>query len=69
MTTETLLAQVKGLEAQLRVLKAQIEQLPKPWQPKSFADLYGMLAGKVSSSEEDIRAAEYRFEWDDTEGR
>ena len=67
MTSDALLAQVKALEAQVRLLRAEIERLPKTQQPKSFADLYGMLAGQVSSSEEDIRAAEYRVKWDGTD--
>jgi len=69
MTERTLLAQIKGLEAQLAILKAQVSRLNTPTPPRFFADLYGILVGKVSSSEEEIDAVQYGFKWEDTEER
>ena len=59
MNEKALLAQIKGLELQLAVLKARVKRLSTSEPPRSFADLYGILAGKVSSTEEDIDAARY----------
>lgn len=67
MTEQTLAVQVKSLEAQLTVLKAQIKCLGAQSGVKTFGDLYGMLAGKVNSSEEEIEATQYRFEWEGKE--
>jgi hypothetical protein len=64
MTDKTLPAKVKALEVQLAVLKAQVQQLSSATAPHSFADLYGILSGKVDSTEEEIDAVQYRFEWD-----
>jgi len=64
---ELLTAQIRALETQLAVLKAQIRHLGTETSEKSFADLYGLLAGKACSSEEAIDAVTYRFEWEDTE--
>jgi hypothetical protein len=69
MIDKTLPAQVKALETQLTVLKAQIQKLSTQTAPYSFADLYGILSGKVDSIEEEIDPAQYRFEWDGTQGR
>jgi hypothetical protein len=64
MIDKTLPAQVKALETQLAVLKAQVQRLSSPTASHSFADLYGILSGKVDSSEEEIDAVQYRFEWE-----
>ena len=64
MIDKTLLAQVKALETQLAVLKAQIQRLSTPTASHSFADLFGTLSGKVDSNEEEIDAVQYRFEWE-----
>jgi hypothetical protein len=32
--------------------------------PKSLGDLYGILAGRSDSSEEEINAVLYRFDWE-----
>jgi hypothetical protein len=63
MIDKTLPAQVKALEAQLAVLKAQVQRLSTPTASHSFADLYGILLGKPDSSKEEIDAMQYRFEW------
>jgi len=69
MTREMIESQIKSLELQLAVLRAEMKQLNAPPRGKTFADLYGILAGKVSSSEEEIEAAKYRFEWEGAEER
>ena len=61
MLDKTLPAQVKALEAQLAVLKAQVKRLRTPTASHLFADLDGILPGKVDSSEEEIDSAQYRF--------
>jgi hypothetical protein len=65
MTPESLIAQIKGLEAQLTMLKAQVKSLGPPTSPRTLGDLYGILAGQADSSEEEIDAALYRFDWED----
>ncbi len=61
----TLQAQIKSLETQLSVLKAQLEAADGPQEPPgTFAGLYGVLSGKVSSSGRDIEKAKYRFDWE-----
>jgi hypothetical protein len=64
MTEKTLIARIKALETQLAVLKAQVQKLSTPTASHSFADLYGILAGKVESSADEIDAMHYRFEWE-----
>jgi len=68
MSAQTLHAQVKSLEAQLAVLKAQVKALRPNAPSHTFADLEGLLAGKVHTTEEEIEAAKYRVKWDDEEG-
>jgi hypothetical protein len=67
MTLEMLTARIRTLELQLAVLKASVEKLGARKPTRSFADLYGILKGKVESTEEEIKAAEYKVKWDDTE--
>jgi hypothetical protein len=57
-------SRIKALETQLAVLKAQVQKLSTPTASHSFAYLYGILAGKVDSSAEEIDAMHYRFEWE-----
>jgi hypothetical protein len=64
MIDKTLPAKVKALEAQLAVLKAQVQKLSPSTAAHSFADLDGILSGKVDSTEEDVDAVQYRFEWE-----
>jgi hypothetical protein len=64
MVEERLTMQIKALEIQLAVLKAQLKRLNSSTPAKSFADLYGILAGKASSSEEEIDAVRYGFKWE-----
>jgi len=65
MATHTLLAQVKGLELQLTVLKTQMARMGRVHPVASFADLEGILADKTQSTEAQLDDAEYRAEWDD----
>ena len=62
MIDKTLPAQIKALEAQLAVLKAQVKRLRKPTASHSFADLYGILLGKADSTDEEIDTVQYRCE-------
>ncbi len=67
MDLETALADVKSLEHQLAVLKAELQQLSQPKRSRTFADLYGIWAGQSETTEDDMRAVQYGFEWDDAE--
>jgi hypothetical protein len=69
MIDKTLPAQIKALEAQLAVLKVQVKQLAAPTPSYSFADLYGVLSGKMDSSEAEIDSVRYRFEWEGQQER
>jgi hypothetical protein len=64
MTAATLTAQIKALEAQWAVLKAQAKSLSALPAPRSFADLYGILSEKVDTSEEEIESVQYKFDWE-----
>jgi len=68
MAGETLLAQVKGLELQLTVLKAQMQQIRAAEAVGPLADLEGMLTDSAQSTEEEVEAAEYRPKWDGVGG-
>ncbi len=68
MAAGTLLAQVKGLELQLTVLKAQVKQAGAAKAGLAFARLEGLLAGKVQSTEQDIEGVEYRPKWEGRAG-
>jgi hypothetical protein len=69
MIDKTLPAQIRALEAQLAVLKAQVQRFSTPTASHSFADLYGILSGKVDSREEDIDAVQYSFKWEGQQER
>lgn len=64
MISEDLLSQIRALEVQLAVLKARYRQRSEK-AAKTFADLYGLLRNEVQSSDEEIEAAIFRFEWED----
>ena len=63
-TIDLLASQVKSIEAQLATLRAQIERLRAAAPPRTFGDLYGILAGQSDTSEEEIDAVLYRFDWE-----
>lgn len=64
MSPTDLTTRIRSIEAELAVLKASARQGTAAAAPKSFADLYGTLAGKMSATEEDLEAAAYRFDWE-----
>lgn len=64
MNAISLQVQVKSLEIQLSVLKAQLGSEEEHAKPRElFGSLYGILSGKSDSTEADIRAARYRDNW------
>ena len=63
-TLNLLISQVKGMQAQLAMLRAQLERLRGSEPPTTLGDLYGILAGQSDSSEEEINAVLYRFDWE-----
>lgn len=64
-----ILSQIKNIEAQLAVLKRQVQEVTvrNGEKPHTFADLYGLTGGEGNFSEEEIDAALYRLtpEWID----
>lgn len=63
MTDAILLAQIKSIELQLAVLKARLEQRGNVHPGvKTLGELYGILAGTGTSSEEDIDRAQYTLD-------
>jgi hypothetical protein len=65
MTTDSLLAQIKGIETQLAVLKAQVKRLGTSTPSRTLGELYGILASHGDFTEEEIDAVLYRFDWED----
>jgi len=63
MTNEAIIAQIRGIEAQLAILRAQLERQRPAASPSSLGDLSGLLAEHGDFSEEEIDAALYQFEW------
>jgi hypothetical protein len=64
VTTEGLLSQIKTLERQLAILKAQLKRLSPPTSAKTFADLRGILPSQPEFSTEEIDAALYPIRMD-----
>jgi hypothetical protein len=64
MVESNLIVQIKALEVQLAMLKAQVKRLNSSTPAKPFTNLHGILAGKVNSSKEEIDAVKYGFEWE-----
>jgi hypothetical protein len=69
MNIDSLISQIKSMETQLAIVRAQLEKLRPAAPPKTFADLCGLWEGKSSSTEEDIEAVKYHFEWEGEEIR
>jgi hypothetical protein len=63
VSVDELSAKLEQLQEQLDELRALINELAAKNRP-SAKDFYGVLAGKVSFSEEDLEAAEFKLEWD-----
>ena len=61
--TNSLLIQIQIIEAQLLALKKQVRNLAQVENKSTHtvADLFGVLEGKVSTSEEEIDAALYKL--------
>jgi len=59
MRTDTLLVQIRSLEAQLAVLRARLKQADPAHRP--FAAFYGVLTGIVETTEQEIEAAKLRI--------
>lgn len=68
MPENQLLTLIRTLEAQLAVLKVRYQKSLAE-KPKTFAELYGLLKGEVQSTDEDIEAALFKFEWEGKEQR
>lgn len=65
MTQQALESQVKTMEAQLAVLKAQLQRLDSRIPPRAFKSLYGILAGRVDTSDGEIENAKFTFDWEE----
>ena len=65
MTAELLLAQIKGMETQLALLKAQVKRLNASTPPRTLGDLEGILAGHGDFSDEEIDSVLYQSKWID----
>ncbi|MBN1903415.1 hypothetical protein JW926_19000 [Candidatus Sumerlaeota bacterium] len=66
MSAQSFHIQIKAIETQLSVLKAQVNSDKKTGQEKtSFASLFGILSGKSETTEEDIQQSEFKFTWSD----
>jgi hypothetical protein len=64
MNTNTIMIQLRSLEAQLAVLRVTLKQ--NNGARKSFGHFYGVLAGKSETSETELAEAELKisFEFD-----
>ena len=67
VTAVSLLSQIKSIEVQLAMLKAQVKRLCADQPAKTLGDLHGILAGLGDFTEEEIDAVLYRFDWEDDE--
>jgi len=64
MSIEGLVSQVKSLEAQLEVVKAQLKRLNAETPRRTFGDFYGAIPGGCAATDEDFEAAKYKFPWE-----
>lgn len=62
---DAILARIESMEAALAALKEQVRQMQAPKPVRTLGDLHGILAGQVESTEADIDAALFRFDWED----
>jgi hypothetical protein len=70
MNVPSIQTQLKSLETQLNVLKAQLTADARADASKyQFADLYGILAGKSTSTDADIAACEYGVPYEVDSGK
>jgi len=59
---DLILAQVKGLQLQLEVLRARLEAAVGA-SSRPFSELEGILEGETETTEAELDAAEYRIPW------
>ncbi len=59
MSTDAMLVQIRSLEAQLAMLKADLNRVGRQQTP--FATLYGVLKGVASTTEQEIEAAKLKI--------
>ena len=52
---------INSLKAQVNVLEAKIKDIQKSAKPKMFADFYGILAELGETSENEIKAVEFKL--------
>lgn len=64
MTVEAIANRIEELEAEVALLKCELNKLQPQQQTKTFADLYGILKGKGDFSMEEIKAAYYKIDPD-----
>ncbi len=61
--------QIRALEMQVKALKARVRQSSERKRTnqstRTLGDLYGILKGKVRSTEQEIHEAEIHWEWDE----
>lgn len=59
MANDVLLVQLRSLQAQLAVLRAHVKQTDSARKP--FAAFYGVLAGLVETTEQEIESAKLKI--------
>ena len=52
---------INSLKAQVNVLEAKIKDIQKVAKPKKFADFYGVFAELGETSEDEIKAVEFKL--------
>lgn len=60
----SLMARIARVEEELRGIKAEAEKLKDGRKPRTFGDLYGIFAGRMSATDEEIEEAKYGFKWE-----
>jgi hypothetical protein len=58
--------QIRAIEMQLKALRAQLQQESKPLTPvRTLGDLRGVFKSVASSTEQQAREAQMRWEWEE----
>ena len=58
--------QIRAIEMQLKALRAQLQQETKPLTPvRTLGDLRGVFKSVAHSTEQQIREAQMRWEWEE----
>ena len=65
MTTALLDVEIADLERQLAAAKVQVAAFHGETPVQTFSDLYGIFAGQMNCTDEDIEAAKYhpKLDW------